>query len=172
VTTGPRASGTDEGLLFPLLDGGALAINASYPSARAETYAPAPARCSAAQITRANLFGHITPRGGVVTPRRLLSRGYPLVVRTARPGDVRINWYVTVQTSEGRNRILIADGGAHSSGRRAVKIAMRLTPEGELELAEQMSVEAQGVFAARGSRPLIVLRDFTIEERAGRQLVP
>jgi hypothetical protein len=172
VTTGLRASGTDEGLLIPLLDGGALAINASYPSPTAEIYAPAPGRCTAAQLTRANLFGHITPRGGVVTPRRLLSRGYPLVVRTARPGDVRINWYLTSQTSEGTNRVLIADGGARSSADRAVKITMRLTPKGELELAEQMSVEAQGVFAARGSRPLIVLRDFTIEERAGRQLVP
>jgi hypothetical protein len=171
VTTGPRASDTEGGSLIPLPDGGALAVNGSGSDAAAETYEPAPDRCDATQLTRADLFGHITPRGGVLTPRRLLSRGYPLIVHTAAPGDVRVNWYITLQLREGTERVLIADGGAHASGSGPVKVVVRLTPRGELELADQMSVEAQGVFASGSQSPLIVLRDFTIKEPAGRPAV-
>jgi hypothetical protein len=144
--TAPRA-GTG-GRLVALLDGSALAID----SASAETYTPSAARCSAAQLARASLFENMAPEGGAARPARLLSGGYHLVVQTARAGYVHINWYVTLQSREGTNRILLAEGGGHANGTAPVKMTVKLTPEGELQVAGSMSVEAQGSFAARGDK--------------------
>jgi hypothetical protein len=116
---------------------------------------------------RASLFQNMAPEGGAARPARLEHRGYRLVVQTAHRGDVHINWYVTEESREGTERILLADGGAHSSGRGPVKVTVKLTPRGELQLAEKMSLEAQGIFATRGATPLIVTRAFTLEEHPG-----
>jgi Kelch motif/Galactose oxidase, central domain len=151
------------GNLVPLLDGEALAFGENGAAASAETYTPAPVKCSVAQQARASLFVSMAPQGAEATPATMLAGGYRFNVQTPTPGTVRVNWYSTVETAEGPTRVLIADAHTRSPGGRPVEMTVKLTAKGREVLEDEMSVTAEGAFTAKGAIPVTVTRHFELQ---------